>query len=402
MSSLTKDIQKLNLFPDVKKNKFINRPHARLGRVKIKDDKKNIIDPNSLYSKDPILSSILDKNIMTRKQLNRFNDQKLDNLNSFSYNEKEKIIVKKKKLLFNKINSITNKEKYTTGNIFNKAKLKTLSAKEKDIKIDKNNFFLEKLKKNSNIFDDNRIKNINSLWNELEVLSPYRKYFFFIYKEISEAEKENLYQNEINELIELKNDIKNMTYNIELRTGIIKKLSELNYELNNEIQYNINNNMKEFIINEMENEILKLTEQTVNIVKYMKKIKILLNTISNLGKYSIQILSKKFDFDINYIIKMKAETNFLHEGNGKLFLNIKNEDSPFFVKILEKYRNSHNESDVKILEQNIIDNIKECSYYIYQELIAYQNEKANKNVFRCISPLRRNNRAYNYENINFS
>ena len=31
----------------------------------------------------------------------------------------------------------------------------------------------------------------------------------------------------------------------------------------------------------------------------------------------------------------------------------------------------------------------ECSYYIYQELIAYQNEKVNNKILRCISPLKR-------------
>ena len=65
------------------------------------------------------------------------------------------------------------------------------------------------------------MRNIINLWNELEVMESYRKYFFFIYNELGEEDKNNFYHNEINELIQLKNDIKNMEYNIELRMGII-------------------------------------------------------------------------------------------------------------------------------------------------------------------------------------
>ena len=393
--------------------KFANRPHARLGRIKSQDEKKHIpYNTNSLYTKNTVLNSILDKNFLLRKTANKLKNRKLENINSFSFKEKQKITLKRKNLNINKLSNIVKKEKKITtqkinspnnNNIFNEAKLKTMSAKVRDINIDKNNLFSQntfKLKKN--FFENIKIKNIISLWNELEVLNPYRKYFFFIFKELEEEEQENLYEKEINELIELKNNIKNLTYNIELRTGIIKKLSELNTELNNEIKKD-ENKVNNFIINEMMNEIEKLNEQTINIVIYMKKIKTVINAVSNLGKYNIDILSQKFHFDKNYLIKMKIETNFLREGHAKIFFNIKNEESPFFLKACDKNKISNNDPFTKAItinENRIID-IKECNYYIYKELIAYQNEKANKKIFRCISPLKKNNSAYNYENIHF-
>ena len=393
--------------------KFANRPHARLGRIKSQDEKKHIpYNTNSLYTKNTVLNSILDKNFLLRKTANKLKNRKLENINSFSFKEKQKITLKRKNLNINKLSNIVKKEKKITtqkinspnnNNIFNEEKLKTMSAKVRDINIDKNNLFSQntfKLKKN--FFENIKIKNIISLWNELEVLNPYRKYFFFIFKELEEEEQENLYEKEINELIELKNNIKNLTYNIELRTGIIKKLSELNTELNNEIKKD-ENKVNNFIINEMMNEIEKLNEQTINIVIYMKKIKTVINAVSNLGKYNIDILSQKFHFDKNYLIKMKIETNFLREGHAKIFFNIKNEESPFFLKACDKNKISNNDPFTKAItinENRIID-IKECNYYIYKELIAYQNEKANKKIFRCISPLKKNNSAYNYENIHF-
>ena len=322
---------------------------------------------------------------------------------------KEKIRFKRKNINFNQMNNrinndIMNKDKKNMDNI-DYSKLKTFSAKTKENSIEsnlmnqKNNIKLTK-----NFFEDVKIKNIITLWNELEVLNTYRKYFFFIYKEIDEEEKIIFYQNEINELIELKNNIKNLTYSIELRIGLIRKISELNDELNNEVKNNKNVKVNNFIINEMIKEIEKLTEQTINIVKYMKKIKTQINMVINLGKYDINVLSQKFKFDKNYIIKMKTETSFLREGYAKVFFNFKNEESPFFIKACDKNKIKINDPLTHILplSENTIKDIKECNYYIYKELIAYQNERPNKKIFRCISPLKKNNSAYNYfSKINF-
>ena len=45
--------------------------------------------------------------------------------------------------------------------------------------------------------------------------------------------------------------------------------------------------------------------------------------------------------------------------------------------------------------------MKDCDYFIYKELISYENEKTSTR-FRSISPIRKNTSAYNfYTNINF-
>ena len=90
---------------------------------------------------------------------------------------------------------------------------------------------------------------------------------------IIEEDKDNLYNNEINELIQLKNDIKNLGYNIELRIGIIQKLYELNEKLNKE---NEKGETNKHIIDEMYKKLKDLTIQTVNIIQYMKKIKLII------------------------------------------------------------------------------------------------------------------------------
>ena len=159
-------------------------------------------------------------------------------------------------------------------------------------------------------------------------------------------------------------------------------------------------------INEMIKKMEDLTIQTINIIKYMQKIKTVINIEPNLGKYNMDIISQKFNFDKNYLIKMKFETDFLKEGYAKNIFDFKNQETPFFINVKDKnkYTIPNDENNLKSisLDQKYINEMIDCDYFIYKELIAYENEKAYKKIMREISPIRKNTSAYNfYTNINF-
>ena len=145
MSSLPKNI-KINLNKNSPNNKFLNRPKAKLGRIKSKGEKKHIpMDTHSLYTKNAMLNSIIDKNILMKKASNRIKNKNLENINSFSFKEKQKITLKKKTLNFNKLNNMINKGKkfeipktFSPMDFLDKSKLKTMSAKIRNIGIEKN------------------------------------------------------------------------------------------------------------------------------------------------------------------------------------------------------------------------------------------------------------------------
>ena len=72
--------------------------------------------------------------------------------------------------------------------------------------------------------------------------------------------------------------------------------------------------------------------------------------------------------------------------------------SPFLLKTSEANMNNNNINDkdtfIRIvpLKDEIKEHISECNYFIYQELIAYQQTiLAKKKIFRCVSPLKNNN-----------
>ena len=394
-----------------------------------------------------IQNSALNKNIHIKKKIkrvksvnaikeknwdDRFIYNKIPQYNSFKdknvlINLRKKCHSSRKKMGFNRGNPsniaenslylyrpLSNKTTIGYPFINGKNSMKTISAKERhfiynsnkknDYNYKKffllgNNKILDNYKKyeilnNKDGFNNINIINLNNiikLWNELSINNTYRNLFCVIYKELDDEDKEELYQKETNELLSIKNDIKDLKDNIELRLNTIKEISELNMKLNTEI-INKDNKSNEIIINEISDKIGTLRQHTVNVCHSMKKLKYELNGLKNLDKYNINVISEKFNFDKNYLIKMKGELNFLKEGFAKYYFNINNDHTPFLLKASEKSKISNDKDPfyhLVPLKQELKNEILECTYYIYQELIAYQNEKVNKRILRCISPLKR-------------
>ena len=166
---------------------------------------------------------------------------------------------------------------------------------------------------------------------------------------------------------------------------------ELNIKLNTEV-INKDNKSNEIILGDISEKINKLRVNTVNVCKSMEKLKKELNGIKNLDKFDINLIGEKFNFDKNYLIKMKSELNFLKEGFIKYYFNIENDQTPFLLKASQKSKIT-NDKDPFIhlvpLDQELKDKIAECTYYIYQELISYQSQKVHNKILRTISPLKR-------------
>ena len=122
----------------------------------------------------------------------------------------------------------------------------------------------------------------------------------------------------------------------------------------------------------------------------MQKIKEKINAINSLGKFDIELISKKYKFDKNYLIKMKDEMAIFREGYIKYYFNVGEDYSPFLLNASEKNPNKNDElSHIVPLSQDIKDRIYQCIYIIYQELIGYQNENNFEQNSKSISPVRR-------------
>jgi hypothetical protein len=157
-------------------------------------------------------------------------------------------------------------------------------------------------------------------------------------------------------------------------------------QINKDLKLIFNSERKEpnnFLVKNMSNYIEKLRKATINICFAMKKIK---NKVMNgnlTEKYNIDIISQNYNFDKNYLIKMKEEMKFLREGNARFFFKISEDRSPFLIKASEEDENSKNDPFICIVPINEVIKLKieKCNYIIYQELIAYQNKDLNNNIY---------------------
>lgn len=358
-----------------------------------------------IYNKIPNYDSSRDKNVLIIHKLKgcygykRFSNispvktSKLYNnsyLSDFDFNKHRPLSNKATKLILGNQNF-----KYFSKN----QKIKTISAKAREIHFSNlNNEPLDYGKilygYNNNNPDMNynyiNLNNIIKLWDELCVKKPYRKLFCVIYREVDNEDKEDLYQREINELKNTKEDILALKNYITIRINTIQEISEINNRLNKEVVKK-DKKANEKILNEMSEKIGELREKTIDVVLSMRNFKIRINGVSNLEKYDIDSLGEKFRFDPNYLIKMKTELNFLRDGFAKYFFNFSDDKTPFLTKASDNNKISKEDPFIHLipLKKDRKNEIMECIYYIYQELIAYQNKNANKNFLRSISPLKK-------------
>ena len=345
-----------------------------------------------IYNKIPDYYQINDKNVKLNKKPRMCNMHKnsVFDTNYITYQQSKK--KKNFKKGFNRTTSgffshssyITNNNEFSLNN-------RNIISPLTNSALNRNNLMREKLNLNVNSNDEN-FSSIKKLWNELCVQMSYREVFIIIYNQLSGEEKEQFYQKELSELNSVKNDIKSLNYYIEQRTNILKDLYEQNIKLNR--LKNTDDAINE-ILNDISTLIEKLRDATIDVCYAMRKLKNDMYMVNNITKYDIDLLSSKSKFDKNYLIKMKGELSFLKEGNAKFFFNLNGDRSPFLLKASDPIANNEKDLFMRIIpiKDEIKEHIKECNYYIYQELIAYQqNIIAKEKIFRCVSPIKVNAR----------
>ena len=302
---------------------------------------------------------------------------------------------------FNKFHiSKISKKTLSSGNRDNKVRYNSNSGIRKFNIMKKNNLARNEITcidcdENKNLNNISSYKSLKNIWNEFGVVNTYKNFFNMILNKLNDEEKEDLCNKEIKELIELKNNINSLNKEIQSRKNSLKNIKTLNNKLG-EIVSDEGNNIDEEIIKDISNEITNLRIYTVNTVYKMKKIKNKIYEGHIYGKFDLEKISEKFGFDINYLIKMKEEMLFLKEGYIKRFFNVNNDYNPFLLKASEKMNNSNGEPNFNIvpISNELRDNIKQCNYYIYQELIYYQNKKIKKNFHKIISPSKSENKIF--------
>ena len=294
--------------------------------------------------------------------------------------------------------------------------LNPLAKNLKKIKLMNNSFSTNKFITNKHItiesFDTNKnsMKKLNNnttninpdilikLWDNLCIIPAYRELFNVILSQLSEERKKDICEREYMELNELKNNLQLLSTSVYYRLKILEELNNLNDKLGFVLKskQTISN---EIVLKKISKKIESLREHTINICFLMKKIKSKMNEVHQWGKFDLDSISEKYKFDKNYLIKMKEEMNIFKEGYAKYFFDFGEENDPF---LLNTSKMSDNETKIQDpffhyvpLSDEMREDINQCIYLIYQELIGYKNTSISENNFRGISPLKK----YNYKEI---
>jgi hypothetical protein len=162
-------------------------------------------------------------------------------------------------------------------------------------------------------YNFNEIPSYNSLvklWSEFNISNQYLELFKLVLNKLDDEEKEELCSKEIKELTELKTHIIALLKEIQSRKKILNELSKLNHDLE-EMVITEGKDVDEEILQTISENITNLRIYTVNICYRMRKVKGKIAQGYLCGKYNLNLISKKFGFDQNYLVKMKEEMQFL-------------------------------------------------------------------------------------------
>ena len=284
-------------------------------------------------------------------------------------------------------NNINKKKKVFTQLLKAQNKSDNFIVNESIIKKQNKDLLYARIMNNTNDNNNNiTFKNIIILWDSLCVPTSYRNLFKSIMKHLDKEDKNKLIFNEYNELNELKIELELLIKSIKERKNILNELKWMNDELKL-IFGDEGKKSNEILVNKMSKYIEKLRNVTINICFTMNKIKNKIYSGNIAGKFFIDLIAEKYQFDKNYLIKMKEEMAFLKEGNAKYFFNVSEDHTPFLIKASEVDINVKDPFiHIVPITEDISSNIDRANYIIYQELISYQNSNYQNNIFRPISP----------------
>ena len=259
---------------------------------------------------------------------------------------------------------------------------------------ERKNDFNRELHETNNINPDK----LSKLWNDLCVPYPYRELFNIILSQLPKERREDVCKREYTELNEIKHNLQQLSMSVYYRLKILEELANLNDKLG--LILNSKETVSnEIILKKISKTVENLREHTVNICFLMKKIKAKIKEVHDLGKFDLDSISEKYKFDKNYLIKMKDEMGIFKEGYAKYFFKFGESNDPFLLCASKLDDNEAKNQDPFFHNIPITDEMKEdinqCIYIIYQELIGYKNYDILDDNSRNISPLKK----YKYHDI---
>ena len=217
---------------------------------------------------------------------------------------------------------------------------------------------------------------IKKLWDKLGFSKYYQIIFDNVCVQLSPTYREGYFNNEINHLNAISNLLSEINSNIEKRKNIINLLKQYT-----NINFEGNDNFNELIQN------------VITLLNELRKISILI--VGNYGKlreligYDLYI--NKFendkinDYNKDYLIELKNDTDFFHSTNLSNYFSFANENDPFLTAIANPYSDSDQYISIPI-DEDSLEKIKNCQYILLNEILNNEFIKNNTNYRNLTCP----------------
>ena len=218
---------------------------------------------------------------------------------------------------------------------------------------------------NDQLKNDPLYSQIKSLWSMLGVTSSYKNIFDNVSLQLVPIYREGYYNYEIKQLMNLSTLINKTNKDIESREKIIQLIKKFDeYIKLEENSQNTTSIPFDKLIADITKTLGDLRAISLSIVNSYTKIR---------KEISYDVLMNKHDLDniVNfnrqYLLQMKNDTDFLSKTSLKKYFTFANESDPFLTSIAISSVESNKYS--LPIDSTMIENIKDCQYIMLQEMI---------------------------------
>ena len=287
---------------------------------------------------------------------NRFNIN--DNYSKFSYYKIENpTILKPKQLRISSANKSKNSNDSTS---FSKIRIKSankinLITRKNTYNNNNNDIFYTQPNFDNENFKTEKFLKIKNLWDNLGVNKNYQNIFCNISSQLAQIYREGYFDFELNQLNNVNKILQNINKNIQNREEIIISIQKLENDLKN-------NNDKENILNEITKKLNNLRLISIEITNNYMSLRKEIGYETYCQKFYI---NKIVNFNKNYLLQMKNDTDFFNNTELKNYYEFAHESDPFLTNL-----NIEIENKIKIpIENENLDKIKECQFILLNEMI---------------------------------
>ena len=228
---------------------------------------------------------------------------------------------------------------------------------------------------------------IQKMWEDLGVTLKYQIQFDNYIKTLSDSKLKNIFINEKNNLKRFGDTLLKLSKEINSREENIHSLKRYVYSLVNNSNYfedeedeKIKKNKDSIILNII-SLIKSLRINSLNVITHFLKIREIVTYYNLVGKIDMKLINKEYNYDENYLLKMKNDMMFLNEyPKLSKYFDMQNSDIDAFLTNFAPNNNNYskiNNNKVKIpVSDDLKKVIEQCRYILIHETLL-NNLKSN-------------------------